>query len=71
MSAAAEKEDGMAKHPVTPCAVIPVRELLGELLLEVGEYESAADAFEQNLKSNPNRWNGIYGLNMAKQKSKL
>ena len=69
MIAAADKEDAMAKHPVTPCAVIPARELLGEMLLEMKEPSLATDAFEQNLKLNPNRLNGINGLNIAKQQA--
>lgn len=69
MIAAADKEDAMAKHPVTPCAVLPARELLGEMLLELNEYEGATKVFEENLKLNPNRLNGINGLNLSKQKA--
>ena len=68
MTAAADKEDAMAKHPVTPCSVLPARELLGELLLETNEYALAIEAFEQNLKLNPNRLNGVNGLDIAKHK---
>ncbi len=68
MNAAADKEDAMAKHPVTPCSVLPARELLGEMLLEMEEYAPAVEAFEQNLKLNPNRLNGIKGLDIAKHK---
>ncbi|MFI5130396.1 MAG: hypothetical protein ACHQFX_10415, partial [Chitinophagales bacterium] len=35
MKAAADMEDATAKHPVTPCAVIPARELLGDMFLEM------------------------------------
>ena len=69
MIAAADKEDGMEKHPVTPGSVLPARELLGEMLLELDEPDSAIKAFEQDLKINPNRRNGIIGLNLAKQKA--
>jgi len=68
MIAAADKEDAMEKHPVTPGSVLPARELLGEMLLELNEPALAIEAFEQNLKINPNRRNGIIGLNIAKQK---
>jgi len=68
MIAAADKEDAMAKHPVTPCAVLPARELLGEMLLDLDEPALAVEAFEKNLKSNPNRLNGINGLDIAKHK---
>ena len=69
MVVAADKEDAMEKHPVTPGAVLPARELLGEMLLELNEPALAIEAFEQDLKINPNRRNGVSGLNAAKQKA--
>lgn len=69
MIVAADKEDAMEKHPVTPGSVLPARELLGEMLLELNEPALATEAFEQNLKVNPNRRNGITGLTLAKQKA--
>ena len=69
MIAAADKEDAMEKHPVTPGSVLPARELLGEMLLELNEPILAIEAFEKDLKINPNRRNGITGLNIAKQKA--
>ena len=69
MIAAADKEDGMEKHPVTPGSVLPARELLGEMLLELNESASAVEAFEKDLQINPNRMNGIAGLNAAKRKA--
>lgn len=67
MMAAADKEDAMEKHPVTPGAVLPARELLGEMLLELNEPVLAVAAFEKNLNNNPNRRNGLIGLEAAKQ----
>jgi len=69
MIAAADKEDAMEKHPVTPGSVLPARELLGEMLLELNEPALAIEAFEEDLKINPNRRNGMIGLNSAKQKA--
>jgi hypothetical protein len=69
MIAAADKEDAMEKHPVTPGSVLPARELLGDMLLELDEPALAVEAFEQDLKINPNRRNGMIGLNAAKQKA--
>jgi hypothetical protein len=69
MMAAADKEDAMEKHPVTPGSVLPARELLGEMLLELNEPVLAVDAFEKDLKVNPNRRNGSIGLSLAKQKA--
>ena len=69
MIAAADKEDGMEKHPVTPGSVLPARELLGEMFLELNEPALAVEAFEKDLKVNPGRRNGLIGLNLAKQKT--
>ncbi len=69
MSAAAATEDAMEKHPVTPSAVTPARELLGEMLLEMDQPALAVEAFEQDLKLHTNRRNGIGGLKIAKEKA--
>src|SRR5687768_17920128 len=37
MRAAAELEASTEKHPVTPGAIVPARELLAEMLLETGK----------------------------------
>ena len=68
MNAAAVTEDAMEKHPVTPGAVIPARELLGEMLLEMNQPSLAANAFEQDLKLHAKRRNGLLGLKMAREK---
>ncbi|HMD00523.1 MAG TPA: hypothetical protein VKH37_10230, partial [Ferruginibacter sp.] len=68
MQAAADMEDATEKHPVTPCAVIPARELLAELFLEMNNPALAHEAFEQDLKIHPNRLNGLTGLTVSAQK---
>ncbi len=65
MREAADMEDAMEKHPVTPGAVIPARELLGELLLKMNKPSLALEAFELDLKNNPNRRNGLNGIAMT------
>jgi hypothetical protein len=69
MRAAADMEDATEKHPVTPGAVIPARELLGELLLEMNKPALALEAFELDLKTHPNRRNGVLGASIAAQRS--
>jgi tetratricopeptide (TPR) repeat protein len=69
MRSAADMEDAMEKHPVTPGSVIPARELLGDLLLEMNKPSLALEAFEQDLKIHPNRRNGIAGAAIAAQRS--
>ena len=61
MRAAAELDDSTDKHPVTPGALLPAREQLGELLLELKEPAAALREFEASLVNTPNRFNGLYG----------
>jgi tetratricopeptide (TPR) repeat protein len=65
MEAAADMEDGMEKHPVTPGEVIPARELFAEMLLQMNKPELALQNFEADLKRHPNRFNGLYGSGVA------
>jgi predicted Zn-dependent protease len=65
MRAAADLEDTMQKHPVTPGPVLPARELLGDLLMELDQPAHALAEFEQVLRSSPNRFNAIYGVARA------
>jgi len=69
MTAAADIEDKMEKHPVTPGAVIPARELLAEMLLELNKPVLALEAFELDLKTHPNRFNGLYGAGVAAERT--
>jgi tetratricopeptide (TPR) repeat protein len=69
MRAAAGLEDGMNKHPVTPGPVLPARELLGELYMELDEPARALPEFEAVLQSSPNRFNAIYGAARAAELS--
>jgi tetratricopeptide (TPR) repeat protein len=65
MGAAAELDDKTDKHPVTPGAILPAREQLGELLLELKQPQQALQEFETSLRSAPNRFNGLYGAARA------
>jgi tetratricopeptide (TPR) repeat protein len=51
----------MDKHAVTPGAVVPAREMLGELLLQQKRPQEALGAFEAVLKVAPRRFNALYG----------
>ncbi|HKZ06683.1 MAG TPA: hypothetical protein VJU81_14535 [Methylomirabilota bacterium] len=69
MRAAAELEDATEKHPVTPGAIKPARELLGELLAEQGQYAAALAEFEASQKNDPNRMAGLYGAARAAERA--
>ena len=62
---AAEMEDKTEKHPVTAGEVLPARESLANLLLEMNENEKALEAYEEDLKKHPNRFNALYGAGHA------
>jgi hypothetical protein len=65
MSAAADAEDQIEKHPVTPGPIAPARELYGAMLLERGMASEALAAFEASMAKEPNRFNGIAGAARA------
>ncbi|NCD71239.1 hypothetical protein GSY63_17865 [Mucilaginibacter sp. R11] len=69
MNLAANMEDQTEKHPVTPCEVIPARELLGDMLLQMNKPEQALQAYEADLKTHPNRLNGTKGAALAAERS--
>jgi hypothetical protein len=69
MRAAADLEDTTEKHPVTPGPVVPARELLAELLLEMKRPADALKEFEADLVVSPNRFNALYGAAKAAELS--
>ena len=69
MKLAADMEDSTEKHPVTPGEVLPARELLGDMLLQLKQNENALQAYEAVLKKSPNRFNSLYGAGKAAEKS--
>jgi len=67
LRSAADLEDSTDKHPVTPGALLPAREQLGDLLLELGRKREAAEAYETVLRTSPQRRNSIRGLGLARR----
>lgn len=65
LAAAAEQDDLLGKHPVSPGNIYPVRELLGDLLLELDRPQEALAAFEQSLQVNPGRLSALGGAGRA------
>jgi hypothetical protein len=66
---AADQEDAVDKHPVTPGTLLPVRELLADLLLENGAAPQALNEYEAVLKIAPRRFNATAGAAKAADKS--
>jgi hypothetical protein len=69
MMLAANMEDKTEKHPVTPGEVIPAKELLGDMLLQMNEPRRALEVYDANIKKHPNRFNGIYGAGLSAERS--
>jgi tetratricopeptide (TPR) repeat protein len=65
MRSAADMEDKSEKAAVTPGRLVPARELLGEMLLEMNRPAEALQAFETSEKHDPNRFRGLYGAAKA------
>ena len=66
---AADAEDVLGKHPVSPGAFVPIREQLGSLLLETGQPKEAQREFEVALKIYPGRFRGLYGAAQAAEQA--
>jgi tetratricopeptide (TPR) repeat protein len=69
MRSAAALEDTTDKHPVTPGPILPAREQLGDLLLELGKPAEALAGYRADLTASPNRLNGLYGAARASRLS--
>jgi tetratricopeptide (TPR) repeat protein len=65
MRAAAELEESMDKHAVTPGSVTPAREMLAEMLMQANRPGESLAEYEAVLSNAPNRFNAIYGAAMA------
>jgi tetratricopeptide (TPR) repeat protein len=65
MRDAADEEDAVEKRPVTPGAIVPAREQLGDLLLESNRAKEARKAFERALEMAPQRRTALAGAARA------
>jgi len=65
MKEGADLEDSVDKHPVTPGAVLPARELYGDMLAATGRYNDAFEAYEASLAISANRFKSLYGAGRA------
>ena len=61
MKAAADIDDATEKHPVTPGAILPAREQLAELLLELGRPADGLREYEASLQRAPGRLASLTG----------
>jgi len=65
MRQAADLEDRSGKHVAMENRLSPIREMLGELLMEAQEPAQALKEFETSLRNNPNRYRSFSGAATA------
>jgi tetratricopeptide (TPR) repeat protein len=68
MRVAADHEDQTEKHVVVPGPILPARELLGDLLMELGRPAEALSQYEAAIAKEPNRFRGLYGAGLAAER---
>jgi len=51
----------MDKHPATPAAVLPARQLVADQLLQIDDAKSTLKKCELSLKGDPNRFRCVLG----------
>jgi tetratricopeptide (TPR) repeat protein len=69
MRQAADTEDKNEKHPVTPGRLLPAREQLGDMLMELKRPKEALAEYEHSMQREPNRFRGYYGAAHAAEMS--
>ena len=69
MRRAADIEDTTEKDIVTPGRILPARELLGDMLLELKRPAEALQQFEASQRREPDRFRGLYGTAQAAAQS--
>ncbi|HYD51890.1 MAG TPA: hypothetical protein VEA99_04660, partial [Gemmatimonadaceae bacterium] len=65
MREAADREERTEKAAVTPGPLAPARELLGDMLLEIGRPADALAAYRAALRTEPNRYHSVDGARRA------
>jgi tetratricopeptide (TPR) repeat protein len=69
MRQAADMEDKSEKNIVTPARLLPARELLGDMLMELERPAEALQEYEASQQREPNRYRGLYGAGQAAAQS--
>ena len=68
LRAAADQEDAIEKRPVTPGPIVPAREQLAEMLLELDRPQDALREFQTALASAPGRRGALVGAAQAAER---
>jgi hypothetical protein len=65
MRQAADRDDVIGNHVAMEIRLSPIREMLGEMMLEVADPASALREFKASLKTSPNRYRSFVGAATA------
>ena len=66
---AANTEETVEKHPVTPGPILPARELLADMLLNAGRHADAQLEYEKTLAREPGRLRTLFGAARAAERA--
>ena len=69
LGSAADLESSMDKHPVTPAAIVPARELLADMLLDLNRPAEALKEYQSSLTAEPGRFRSLYGAARAAERA--
>src|SRR5215468_7953700 len=69
MRSAVELEASTEKHNITPGPIVTARELLGDMLMEAGQFGAAVSTYEASLRVAPNRLKSLYGAAKAAERA--
>jgi tetratricopeptide (TPR) repeat protein len=69
MNEAVALEDKTGKHSVTPGEVLPAREMLADLLMEMQKPAEALASYEINLQQRPRKLNSVFHAGQAAEKT--
>lgn len=65
MKESADLEEATQKNPVSPGELLPARELLGDMYMEMKKPAQALAEYQKSLESRPNRFNSLFGAGKA------
>jgi hypothetical protein len=65
MREAVVREDATEKSAVSPGPLAPARELMGDLLMELGRPAEALAEYRLTLRKEPNRYRSLHGATLA------
>jgi tetratricopeptide (TPR) repeat protein len=69
MRSCVDIQERAGRHPAIENRLVSMRQLLGEMLIQLHRYDKAAAEFERSLEEDPNRFRAYYGAAKSYQLS--